>query len=484
MFKKTKIVATISDKNCTEEFIEQLHKSGMNVVRLNTAHQEPETMTKVIKMVRNVSENIAILIDTKGPEVRTTKCDEPIEYAVGDRVDISGDITQTTVKEHIYVSYPNFVRDIQVGKHILIDDGTLELVVTSKDDDALHCVVQNKATLGARKSVNVPGVRVNLPALTERDKMNIRFAMEADIAFIAHSFVRSKEDVLEVRKILDEQQNSDIRIIAKIENQEGVDNICEILEVADGIMVARGDLGIEVPQEFIPGIQRKLVYEAIKAHKPVIVATQMLQSMIENPRPTRTEVTDIANAVYMRADALMLSGETAYGAYPVQAVRTMAVIARQAEKDTFERMGDMDFPLSPNPDETEFFAKEAVRATRKLKTRAIIMDSYSGRTARYVSSFRGDSNILAICYKEKTVRHLALSYGVEAFYMPMKSFGHEFLLAALRRLLSRRLLTMEDRIIYLGSHKKEQTTSFMEINKVSKLFANQEDIELPAPGEA
>lgn len=180
----------------------------------------------------------------------------------------------------------------------------------------------------------MPGVRINLPALTPRDRNNILFAIEADVAFIAHSFVRSKEDVLEVKKILDEHQ-SDIRIIAKIENQEGVDNIDEILEVADGIMVARGDLGIEVDQKYIPGIQRRLVDKAIKAHKPVIVATQMLQSMIKNPRPTRTEVTDIANAVYMRADALMLSGETAYGSYPVEAVKTMVDIAMQAEKDVF-----------------------------------------------------------------------------------------------------------------------------------------------------
>ncbi len=473
MFKKTKIVATISDKNCTEEFIEQLFKSGMNVVRLNTAHQSPNSMCKVIGMVRAVSPNIAILIDTKGPEVRTTVCDNPIDFQKGDKVCIAGDITQTTTKECIYVSYPDFVKDIEVGKHILFDDGTLEVIVEGKEEGRLVCVVQNNATLGARKSVNVPGVRVNLPALTERDKENIRFAKEMDIAFIAHSFVRSKEDVLEVRQVLGD--DCDIRIIAKIENQEGVDNIKEILEVADGIMVARGDLGIEVPQEFIPGIQRKLVYEAIKAHKPVIVATQMLQSMIDNPRPTRTEVTDIANAVYMRADALMLSGETAYGAYPVQAVRTMATIARQAEKDTFEHMGDMDFPLSPNPDETEFFAKEAVRATRKLKPRAIIMDSYSGKTARYVSSFRGDSNILAICYKEKTVRHLALSYGVEAFYMPMKSFGHEFLLEAVNRLRSRRLLTVDDRIVYLGSHRKEQSTTFMEITKVGDLLKQEEE---------
>ena len=292
------------------------------------------------------------------------------------------------------------------------------------------------------------------------------------VAFIAHSFVRSREDVLEVRRLLD-AAGSDIRIIAKIENQEGVDNIDEILDVADGIMVARGDLGIEVAQELIPGIQRRLVAKAIRRHKPVIVATQMLQSMIKNPRPTRTEVTDIANAVYSRADALMLSGETAYGAYPVEAVQTMAAIASQAEKDIDQLFGDEDVPLSVEPDVTEFFAKEAVMATKRMKLRAIIVDSYTGRTARYVSSFRGQCTVLAICYKAKTVRHLALSYGVSAIYMPFKSFGHEFLLAALRKLLADGLLHPEDRICYLGSQRKEQNTSFMEMNIVQNLFVSE-----------
>ena len=244
-------------------------------------------------------------------------------------------------------------------------------------------------------------------------------------------------------------------------------------------MVARGDLGIEVPQEFIPGIQRRIVDKAIRAHKPVIVATQMLQSMIHNPRPTRTEVTDIANAVYSRADALMLSGETAYGDYPEEAVKTMATVAWQAERDTFKEFGDVDIPLSENPDVTEFFSKEAVMATKKMKLRAIIMDSYTGRTARYVSSFRGESTILAICYKAKTVRHLALQYGVYAIYMPMKSYGHEFLLAALRKLLSDNMLHPEDRICYLGSQRKEQSTSFMEMNIVKNLFQNEGEETYP-----
>ena len=469
MYKKTKIVATISDNRCEESLIRELFNAGMNVVRLNTAHQGPEGMARVIKNVRAVSEHIAVLIDTKGPEVRTTVCDAPIAYKKGEEVKIVGDPTRTTTRECIAVSYPNFVKDLRVGANILIDDGDLGLRVIAKSENFLTCVVENDAVLKPRKSVNVPGVAIKLPALTERDCNNIRFAIEAGVDFIAHSFVRSREDVLAVRKLLKEA-NSDIRIIAKIENQEGVDNIDEILEEADGIMVARGDLGIEVPQERIPGIQRLLVSKAIGVHKPVIVATQMLQSMIQNPRPTRTEVTDIANAVYSRTDALMLSGETAYGDYPVEAVKVMASVALQAEKDSVYGFGKLDVPLSAHPDVTEFFSKEAVMATNMMNLRAIIMDSFSGRTARYVSSFRGKCVTYAICYKETTMRHLALSYGVYALHLPTQEFGHEFLLTALRELLKEGVLHGEDRICYLGSQRKEQRTSYMEMNIVKNLL--------------
>ena len=468
MRKKTKIVATVSDARCDVGFLLKLYEAGMNVVRLNTAHQGPEGLKKVIDNVRYVSSHIAILIDTKGPEVRTTKLESPIEFKEGDMVKVAGCPDKETTADCINVSYPQFVRDLNIGSQILIDDGELAMTVKEKTEDYLYCRIDNSAKLGSRKSVNVPGVRINLPALTERDRENIVFAIEQDVAFIAHSFVRNKEDILEIRRILD-AHGSDIRIIAKIENQEGVDNIDEILDTADGIMVARGDLGIEVPQECLPGIQRKLINKSIKAHKPVIVATQMLQSMIDNPRPTRTEVTDIANAVYFRADALMLSGETAYGSYPVEAVQTMASIAQYAEQEEHSAF-PVERNLSERPDATEFFAKEAVVATHEMDIRAIITDSYTGRTARFVSSYRGKCNVLAICYKPKTVRHLALSYGVEAIYMPTKSFGHEFLLAALRRLLAEGVLKAEDRIAYLGSARKEQRTSFMEMNIVQNLM--------------
>lgn len=479
MLKKTKIVASISDLRCDVDFIRDLFNAGMNVVRMNTAHASREGFEQLIANVREVSNRIGILMDTKGPEVRTTKnAEDTTEYKTGDRVKIIGNPEKETVRGCIYVTYPNFVNDLSVGAKILIDDGDLELRVTDKDEEALYCEVCNDATLASRKSVNVPGVRINLPSLTEKDRNNILYAIEKDIDFIAHSFVRNKQDVLDIREILN-AYGSDIKIIAKIENQEGVDNIDEILEVADGVMVARGDLGIEVPQERIPGIQRVLIRKCILAKKPVIVATQMLHTMINNPRPTRAEVTDIANAIYYRTDALMLSGETAYGKYPVEAVRTMTKIAAQAEKDKLEE-NDIRIPLDENSnDVTAFLAKQAVKATSKLKIRAIITDSYSGRTARNLAAFRGKYPVLAICYKEKTMRHLALSYGVEAIYMPELANGQEYYFAALRRLLKEGRLQPSDMVGYLSSGKAGTKTSFLEINVVEDALKHAEETVLP-----
>ncbi len=476
--KQTKIVASISDRHCEVDFIRQLFDAGMNVVRMNTAHAGREGFETLIRNVRTVSNKIAILMDTKGPEIRTTVCVQPIEFKTGDKVKIIGDPNSETTRDCIAVSYPDFVHDLSVGEDVLFDDGELDLLVIKKTDNYLLCQVQNDATLGSRKSVNVPGVRINLPSLTEKDRNNILYGIEKNIDFIAHSFVRNKRDVLDIRKILDEHQ-SDIQIIAKIENQEGVDNIDEILEVADGVMVARGDLGIEVPQERIPGIQRMLIRKCIYAKKPVIVATQMLHTMITNPRPTRAEVTDIANAIYYRTDALMLSGETAYGKYPVEAVATMAKIAAQAEKDKMAE-NDIRIPLEPDGnDVTAFLAKQAVKATTKLKIRAIITDSYSGRTARNLAAFRGKYPVLAICYKEKTMRHLALSYGVEAIYMPELANGQEYYFAALRKLIKDGLLKEDDMVGYLSSGKAGTHTSFLEINVVGDALKHAEDMVLP-----
>lgn len=479
MLKHTKIVATISDKRCEVDFLQELYHAGMNVARLNTAHLTQEGLARVVTNIRTVSDRIGILMDTKGPEIRTTILKEPIPFQIGDRVLVAGDPDKETTRENIYVSYKNFVNDLNVGGDILIDDGDLELKVVEKQPDFLVCEVQNEATLGSRKSVNVPGVRINLPSLTERDRTNILWAIENELDFIAHSFVRTKQDVLDIQRILDEH-NSPIKIISKIENQEGVDNIDEILEVTYGVMIARGDLGIEVPAEKIPGIQRVLIRKCVEAKKPVIVATQMLHSMINNPRPTRAEVTDIANAIYYRTDALMLSGETAYGKYPVEAVRTMTKVAYEAEK-TKLAANDIRVPIGGSDlDVTSFLAKQAVKSSSKLHVRAIITDSHTGRTARYLAAFRGTATVYAICYNQQVMRMLSLSYGVWAVYQPWNDSRRGYFFDALNELIRHGRITRNNMVAYLsGSFGEGGGTTFLEINNVGKVLDAGNSYSLP-----
>uniref|UniRef100_UPI00402A0B51 pyruvate kinase n=1 Tax=Prevotella sp. TaxID=59823 RepID=UPI00402A0B51 len=276
--KQTKIVASISDRRCDVDFIRQLFFAGMNVVRMNTAHATPDGIRTIIKNVRTVSPHIALMIDTKGPEVRTTGVDQPIEYKTGDVVKIFGRPDMDSSHDIVNLSYPDIAKDVKVGDDILFDDGELDMKVMDIEGPTIVAQVQNDGVLGAHKSVNVPGEHIALPALTEKDYQNILLAIDEDIDFIAHSFVRSADDVLAIQKILDEH-NSDIKIISKIENQEGVDNIDEIIDASYGVMIARGDLGIEVPIERIPGIQRQIIRKCVMNKKPVIVATQMLHTM-------------------------------------------------------------------------------------------------------------------------------------------------------------------------------------------------------------
>ncbi len=478
MPKSTKIVATISDKNCEIDFIRELYIEGMNVVRMNSAHLQSEGFLKIINNVRAVSKHIALLMDTKGPEVRTTIAEnDAIEIKTGDMLKVVGNPELVSTIHCISVNYPFFVRDLHVGDDILFDDGEIDLKVESKTDDYLLCKALNDGTLGSRKSVNVPGVRINLPSLTERDRQNILFAIENNLDFIAHSFVRNKHDLLDIQKILDEHK-SPIKIISKIENQEGVDNIDEILQYTYGVMIARGDLGIEVAQEKIPGIQRRLIRKCVKAKKPVIVATQMLHTMIKNPRPTRAEVTDIANAIYYRTDALMLSGETAYGKYPVEAVRTMAKIAKEAE---LTKMSENDIPIDISTNDlTSFLCNAAVDTNEKLGTKAIITDTYSGRTARYLAAYRGVNPILAICYHERSTRELALSYGVFPIYKESKGNTQQYFIEALKDLISNGWVENEDSVCYLsGSFGEGFGTTFLEVNQVNKILEARGQYLLP-----
>lgn len=485
MLKHTKIIATISDKRCDVPFIQQLFDEGMDVVRLNSAHLDQEGFLKIITNVRAVSDRIAILVDTKGPEIRTTAALAPIELATGERVKVIGDPRGISSKETIYVSYPNIADEMKVEDDILIDDGEIDLKVIGKEDDCLLCSVQNDGTVGSRKSVNIPGVRINLPTITDRDRDFIALADKYEVDFIAHSFVRSKEDVLEVQAILDELK-SPIKIIAKIENQEGVDNADEILQHAYGVMIARGDLGIEVPQEKIPAIQRMLIRKAIKYKKPVIVATQMLHSMIEHPRPTRAEITDIANAIYYRTDAIMLSGETAYGKYPVEAVRTMTKVAHETEKTKLAE-NDIRVPYDFDDNEvTSFLAKQAVKTASRLNTQAIFTDSHTGRTARVLAAFRGRKPVFAMTTTRRLARELALSYGVWAEYLPGKGMENTkesrraYYMAAIRKMLDQKMLDMKDRVAYLGGSLGETGgTTYLDINEVWKVLEANEKYNLP-----
>lgn len=447
--KQTKIVCSISDRRCDVDFIRGLFNAGMNVVRMNTAHATPDGIRCIIRNTRAVSPHIGILIDTKGPEVRTTDVESPIEYKTGDVVRIFGRPEMNTTHDIINVSFPDFAKDVKVGDIILFDDGAIGMKVMGIEGPAVYVEVQNDGVLGAHKSVNVPGEHIDLPALTEKDKRNINLAIEEDIDFIAHSFVRSADDVHAVQKILDER-HSDIKIISKIENQEGVDNIDEIINASYGIMVARGDLGIEVPVEKIPGIQRMIIRKCVERHKPVIVATQMLHTMITNPRPTRAEVTDIANAIYSNTDALMLSGETASGKYPLEAVKTMAAVAEQAENDrnSFDAMYNV--PLNEHCSQREFLSHSAIESSRLLGIAGIITASKSGYTARCLATYRGPKPILAICYNDKLQRWLNLSYGVIAVRQKEKASSGEIFNAALRMLRQKGYVTNEDKVAYLS----------------------------------
>jgi pyruvate kinase len=488
--KRTKIVATLSDRNCDAAFIRQLFEAGMDVIRINSAHCSMEGAMKIInnarlvseniallidtkgpmKIINNarlVSENIALLIDTKGPEIRTTVCDSPVQLKKGSKIIISGDPDSKTTDGTICVTYREFADAVSAGSLILIDDGEIELKVLGRKGNTLECLVENDGTLGARKSVNVPGCRISLPSLTDKDRNFIRMAIEQDLDFIAHSFVRSKQDVLDVQTILDEAGSS-IRIIAKIENQEGVDNIDEILENVYGIMVARGDLAIEIPYEKIPGIQRMIIGKCISKRKPVIVATQMLHSMITNPRPTRAEVSDVANAIYSQTDAVMLSGETANGKYPVEAVKTMTKVALEVEKnkEKYIEMPSIDY----SGEVSSYLSKVAVKTSIRIGARGIIADTTLGRSIRDMAAYRGIKLILAQCYTKRTMRELALSYGVYASFQERRNSMDEFIHIALKSMTHSHDLHDDDVVVVLaGNFSGGSGFSFIEVGSVNSL---------------
>jgi pyruvate kinase len=465
--KRTKIVATISDKNCEPAFIKELYDAGMNVIRINSAHLDIEGALRIIKNTREVSDKIAILLDTKGPEIRTTICEAPVPLKKGATISIIGDPSKKTSPEAIYVTYEAFSSDIPLGSLILIDDGELELRVSRKKGSALECIIENDGLLGSRKSVNIPSVKITLPSLTDKDRTFIEMASKNNVDFIAHSFVRSRQDIQDVQAVLD-SYNSPIKIIAKIENQEGVDNLDDIMDNVYGIMVARGDLGIEIPYEQIPGIQKMIITKCIITRKPVIVATQMLHSMINNPRPTRAEVSDIASAIYSQTDAIMLSGETANGKYPVEAVKTMTKVALEVEKNK-EKFMNIPY-LNVTGEISAYLAKVAVKTAFRIGATGIIADTLGGRTIRDMASYRGIKLILAQCYSKSTMRELALSYGVYASFQEKKKSVDEFINIALKNLSKTHNLLSDDIVVVLaGNFSGGSGFSFIEVGSVQYL---------------
>ena len=466
MKKYTKIVATVSDKRCDVEFIRELAEAGINVVRMNSAHLDYDGFRKIVDNTRAADASLAVMMDTKGPEIRTTRTagEMPITFSVGKMVKFVGDPEGVTTQDTICLNYPLIAEDVKPGDRFLIDDGELGFTITSVEGPRIIARVENGGKLGSRKSVNVPGVSIALPAVTERDRRNIGYAVDLGVDFIAHSFVRSADDVRQVQEILD-SCGSSIKIISKIENQEGVDNFDEILSASYGIMIARGDLGIEVAAERIPGIQLMMINKCIAAHKPVIVATQMLHSMIEHPRPTRAEVSDVAGAVFQRADAMMLSGETAYGKYPVEAVRIMSSVAAEVENS---QMSKTEVPLMHDDKITSFLSRQAVISEQRVGTKAILTDTYHGLTARFIASFRGSNPTIAICYNREVQRWLALSYGVMTYYYPEESVRDNSRPAdAFRHIVEHGILHANDLVAYLSGTDAGATR--LEIDTIDRL---------------
>ena len=447
--KKTKIICTISDLNCEVGFIRSLYENGMNVVRINSAHATPEGAQKIVDNVRAVSDRIAILIDTKGPEVRLTKMqeNEGIEVRIGRTLYIYDDPEGICSGDTLYTNCSTFVHDVPVGSRILIDDGSVELLVRNKTEERLECSVRNSGVIKGKKSVNVPNVYISLPALTDKDRMFVKWAVDNNIDFIAHSFVRTKEDILEIQKLLDKAK-SHIKIIAKIENQQGIDNLEEILINCYGAMIARGDLGVEIPAERIPLLQRDIVNKCRAFRKPVIIATQMLHSMIENPRPTRAEVTDIANAIFQRTDAIMLSGETASGKYPVEAVSTMRKIAMEVE-DSLDVSLDIQLDATLKPIAATL-ARNLVEATVQLPVKAIVFDTWTGRTGRYLTEFRPKVPVYAMCYQDFTMRELALTYGIYPYPFGKHESKESMVASALKTLIDDGKIEKGDLVGFIG----------------------------------
>lgn len=415
--RKTKIVCTIGPTSESEEIIRKLILAGMNTSRHNFSHGDHPTHKVKMERVRNIANElgrtVAILLDTKGPEIRTHNFKEPVVTLVeGSLVDVVAGEEIIGDETAFSVTYEHLADDVVPGNRILVDDGLIELEVLRVTGNRINCKVLNTGYISNHKGVNLPGIKTQLPALTDRDIADLKFGVEMGVDFVAASFIRKAEDVLSIRKVLRNLGGDDIFLISKIENQEGVDNVEEIVKFSDGIMVARGDMGVEVPLEQVPVIQKKIIELCNTYGKPVITATQMLESMVRNPRPTRAEVSDVANAIFDGSDAIMLSGETANGKYPVEAVETMARIAKETENQlNYEEILNrkMKLPVSSVP---TAISLASVTTAYELAASAIITATVSGSTAKNASKFRPECPIIAVTPDPKVARMLSIYWGI------------------------------------------------------------------------
>ncbi|MBD7943566.1 pyruvate kinase [Psychrobacillus sp. FSL K6-2684] len=482
--RKTKIVCTIGPASESEETLEKLIEAGMNVARLNFSHGSHEEHAGRIERIKKVSKKlgkiVGILLDTKGPEIRTHKMEgDAIELVTGQSIDISmTEVLGNT--ERFSISYEKLIEDVQEGSIILLDDGLIELVVQGIDSEngIIHTYVQNAGTLKNNKGVNVPGVSVQLPGITEKDAKDILFGIEQDVDFIAASFVRRAKDVLEIRELLENNNGSHIQIIPKIENQEGVDNIDEIIEVSDGLMVARGDLGVEIPAEEVPLVQKSLIQKCNEAGKPVITATQMLDSMQRNPRPTRAEASDVANAILDGTDAIMLSGETAAGLYPLEAVQTMDKIARHTENAVDYRANVTKLSKARDVNLTDAIGQAVAHTAINLKVKAVIAPTESGHTAKMISKFRPGVPIIAVTSTVKPSRMLTLVWGVYPIVGKKAFSTDEVLEIAVEESILQHYVTHGDLVVITAGVPVGQagTTNLMKVHVIGDMVAKGQGI--------
>lgn len=470
MSTKAKIIATIGPASNNRKTLERMAKAGMNVARLNCSHGTHETHGEVIGLIRSISrtmnKSIGILLDLQGPKIRVGKIqgDETLELEKG------ADFAITTrkvkgSKEMVSTTYDRLPSDVQPDDTILLDDGLIELKALSKTIDTVQCKVINGGPLKQHKGINLPGVDVSAPSLTQKDIRDVKFGIQQKVDYFALSFVRSAEDLKGIKALI-KKQGSDIPVIAKIEKPEAVKSIDPILETSDGIMVARGDLGVEMKPELVPTIQKQIIKAAMAANKPVITATQMLETMTHNPIPTRAEASDVANAIFDGTDAVMLSGETASGRYPVRTIKMMAKITRQAERSAFLKY-NIHFEKDPGDLITHAVAQSAVNILHEVNAKAIVVFSVSGRTAKQVSKQRPLQPIYAFSPRQYTYNRLSLIWGVRPLFIPELQGTTRLALAGERLLLEKELVKQDDLIVLIiGRGLKEGSTNIIKIHRI------------------